>query len=76
MAEITNIEESNVKTFSCFSRRLCHEITRQLGIVPINRFVHSNGKIANVFIMTPQLSEFLKKWKENNPKKEGAKWKN
>lgn len=74
---ITNIEEleekKNIKTYSCGSQRLSHEIRTKLGIIPINIYKHrKNGRIINVFVMTNELSEFLKVWSKNNPKKKGV----
>lgn len=71
---ITNIEEleekKKIKTYSCGSQRLSHSIRTKLGIVPINVYKHNkSGKIINVFVMTNELSEFLKDWSNNNPKK-------
>lgn len=71
MAMIENSKGINCKTFCCFSPRLSHAIQCELGQFPINKFKHKDGKIANVFILTPTLSEFLREWSRNNPK--GAK---
>lgn len=60
--------------YSCGSQRLSHEIRSQLNILPINTYTHRvTGKIINEFILTSELSEFLKKWTENRPKKEMTK---
>lgn len=70
MAIIENIEELACKTYKCFSQRLSHSIQMELGQLPVNKYKHANGKIVNVFIMNPKLSEYLVKWSENKPKKE------
>ena len=71
MARITNHNEIvGLKTFKCFSQRLSHAIQNKLGVCPIDIFKHSNGKIVNVFILTPELSAFLAEWTKNKPEKE------
>lgn len=70
MAMIENVSEITCKKYNCFSQRLSHSIQCELGQFPINKFQHKNGKIVNVFVLTPKLSEFLKKWSENNPRRE------
>lgn len=69
MAQIENFDELKCNTYRCFSQRLSHEIQMQLGILPINRFQHKNGKMVTVFIMTPKLSKFLTEWTANKPKR-------
>ena len=71
MAKITNARHiQGLKTFNCFSQRLSHAIQNKLGICPIDIFTHANGKIVNVYIITPELSEFLTEWTKNKPRKE------
>lgn len=68
--KINNIEETQVAVYSCGSQRLSHEIRTQLGMIPINVYKHKkSGKIINVYVMTNELSQFLRKWSENNPHK-------
>lgn len=69
MAQIENINELKCKLYRCFSQRLSHEIQMQLGVLPVYRFQHKNGKMVTVFIMTPKLSEFLTQWSANKPKR-------
>lgn len=69
MAKIENSKEINCNLYSCFSQRLSHAIQNELGQFPIDKYKHSNGKIANVFIMNPKLSEFLTKWSQSNPRR-------
>ena len=72
MAIITNIEEmAAVKTYKCFSQRLSHCIQTELGILPVNVYKHSNGKLVNVYIMTEELSKFLEDWTKNKSKRRG-----
>lgn len=71
---ITNIKEletkKRIKTYSCGSQRLSHAIRTELGMVPVNVYKHEKtGKIINVFVLTNELSAFLTKWTNNNPKK-------
>lgn len=71
---ITNIEElqdsKSVKTYSCGSQKLSHEIRTQLNMLPINIYKHRRtGKLVNVFVLTEELSKFLTEWTNNNPKK-------
>lgn len=74
MAKITNIRDKpEIKKYFCGSQRLAHEIRTQLNQVPVEIFEHNNGKLINVFIMNPILSNFLKEWSDNNPKKKKAK---
>lgn len=74
MAIITNYKElKGVHFFKCFSQRLSHVIQNKLNVCPISIYTHPNGKIVNVFIMTPELSELLKEWTANKPKKEVQK---
>ena len=69
---VVNVAElTGIKFYKCFSQRLSHNIQCKLGILPIDVYTHKNGKIVNVFVMTPTLSAFLKEWSENNPKKKG-----
>lgn len=72
--KIINIDEisKDIELYHCGSQRLCHAITTQLGQVSINTYTHKNGKIINVFVMTKELSDFLKKWSESNPNKKGV----
>lgn len=64
------IEKENIKTYSCGSQRLSHEIITKLHICPINVYTHkTTGRLINVFIMSKELSEFLTKWTKNNPKR-------
>lgn len=44
----------------------------ELGQMPVNKYKHKNGRVVNIFIVTPKLSEFLTKWSKNKPKKEKA----
>lgn len=69
MAQITNMADLNVKTYSCGSQRLAHNIKTVLNIQPVNVYENKLGKIINVFILTPKLSEFLTAWTQNKPKK-------
>ncbi|MFA7010592.1 MAG: hypothetical protein WC240_05165 [Bacilli bacterium] len=69
MAQITNMADLNVKTYSCGSQRLAHNIKTVLNIQPVNVYENKAGKIINVFILTPKLSEFLTQWTQNKPKK-------
>jgi len=63
------IENKDIKTYSCGSQRLSHEIITKLHICPINVYTHkTTGRLINVFIMSKDLSEFLTKWTKNNPK--------
>ena len=72
MAIITNIEEiATAKTYKCFSQRLSHCIQTELGILPVNVYKHSNGKLVNVYIMTEELSKFLEDWTKNKSKRRG-----
>lgn len=74
MAMITNYKDiKGVQFYKCFSQRMSHVIQNKLNVCPIDIYTHPNGKIVNVFIMTPELSEFLKKWTENKPNKEVQK---
>ena len=77
MAIITNISQiaktKSVKIFKCFSQRLSHEIQNRLGVCPVDVYTHENGKVVNVYIMTPELSALLTEWTANKPKKEGTK---
>lgn len=71
---ITNIEELQnteaIKTYSCGSQKLSHEIRTKLNMLPINIYKHRRtGKLVNVFILTEELSTFLTEWTNNNPKK-------
>lgn len=70
--KITNINEigANIKVYHCGSQRLCHAIQTRLGQISIDTYVHKNGKIINVFVMTDELSHFLTEWSKNNPHKE------
>lgn len=68
MAIIENSNSINCNQYRCFSQRLSHEIQMTLGQMPINKYRHKNGKIVNVFVMNPKLSEFLKQWTANRPK--------
>lgn len=75
--KITNLEqlkqEKKVKTYSCGSQKLSHEIRTKLDMVPIDIYKHrTTGKLINVFIMTDELSDFLKQWTANKPNKEKA----
>jgi len=64
------IEEKKIKTYSCGSQRLSHEITTKLRIVPIKVYKHATtGRLINVFIMSNELSEFLTQWTKNNPRR-------
>lgn len=70
MAIITNISElTTVKTYKCFSQRLSHCIQTELGVLPVNVYKHSNGKLVNVYILTPELSQFLTDWTQNKRRK-------
>lgn len=70
MARITNINElGDIKTYSCGSQRLSHNIKTKLGIYPINVYRNKNHKIINVFVLTTELSNYLKEWSNNNPNK-------
>ena len=70
MAKIENSKELNCKMYRCFSQRLSHGIQMELGQFPIDKYKHSKtGKIVNVFIMNPKLSEYLKQWSEKNPRR-------
>lgn len=69
MAIIENSAEINCKLYRCFSQRLSHNIQMELGQHPINKYRHDNGKIVNVFVMNPELSKYLKKWTESNPRR-------
>lgn len=63
------IENKEIKTYSCGSQRLSHEIITKLHICPINVYTHkTTGKLINVFIMSKELSKFLTNWTKNNPK--------
>lgn len=67
---VTNISDlTGIKLYKCFSQRLSHNIQSKLDIVPINVYTHKNGKIVNVYVITPELSAFLREWSENNPNK-------
>lgn len=71
MARISNLNEiNNLKTYCCGSQRLSHNIKTKLGIMPIDVYKNKNNKIINVFILTPDLSDYLIEWTKNNPKKE------
>lgn len=71
MAIITNARKiEGLKLFKCFSQRLSHSIQNRLGVCPIEIYKHPNGKIVNVFIITPELSAFLTEWTNNKPEKE------
>lgn len=72
MAKIENITEVACCTYRCFSQRLSHAIQMELGQMPVNKYKHKNGRVVNIFIVTPKLSEFLTKWSKNKPKKEKA----
>jgi len=67
MARITNINDLDVNIYSCGSQRLSHNIKTKLGIHPIEIYTNKLGKLINVFIMTPKLSNYLKEWTNNNP---------
>lgn len=74
---ITNIEElkknKDIQIYNCGSQRLSHAIKTKLGMAPITIYKHKNtGKIINVFVMTNELSEFLKEWSKNKPEKKEA----
>lgn len=70
MAIITNINEiKTVQTYKCFSQRLSHCIQTELGVLPVNVYKHSNGKLVNVYIMTPELSDFLTKWTQKSKRR-------
>lgn len=69
MAQITNITNLDVKTYSCGSQRLSHNIKTNLNMQPINVYENKAGKLINVFILTPKLSEFLGEWTKNKPQK-------
>ena len=73
MIKIENSKDIACKTYCCFSQRLSHAIQCELGEFPVNKFIHKNGKVANVFILTPRLSAFLNEWSKNNPRVGGAK---
>lgn len=71
---ITNIEKlektKKIKTYSCGSQRLSHEIRTKLGLVPVKVYKHeTTGKIINVFVMSKELAEFLTEWTQNNPRR-------
>lgn len=71
---ITNVEEliekNKIKTYECGSQRLSHAIRTKLNMVPIDIYTHrTTGKIVNVYVMTDELSRFLRDWTKNNPKK-------
>ena len=71
---ITNLkelkEDNKISLYSCGSQKLSHAIRTQLNMVPIQVYKHrANGKLVNVFIMTEELSLFLTKWTNNNPKR-------
>ena len=64
------MEKEDIKTYSCGSQRLSHEIITKLHICPINVYTHkTTGKLINVFIMSKELSEFLTNWTKNNPRR-------
>lgn len=68
------IKKANPKTiYSCGSERLSHEIRTKLNLLPIRVYQHKNGKIINEFIMCEKLSNFLKEWTNNNPKRKEGK---
>ena len=72
--KITNLEElekdKNIKLYNCGSQKLSHEIRTKLNMVPVNIYKHrTTGKLVNVFVMTNELSEFLKQWTLNKPSK-------
>lgn len=72
--QITNTNElkknNKIELFNCGSQRLSHEINTKLGISPIKVYEHrKSNRIINVFIMTKELSEFLKEWSRNKPTK-------
>lgn len=71
---ISNIDElkaeNKVKTYSCGSQRLSHEIRTKLNIVPIQIYRHrKTKKLVNVFIMSKELSAFLTEWSANKPRR-------
>lgn len=69
MAQI-NFEGENPRLYRCGSQRLSHAIITRLGQVPIKTIKHpKNGKIITSFILTKELSQFLKEWTANNPNK-------
>ena len=70
MAKIENINSIDCKLYRCFSQRLSHEIQMTLGEMPISKYRHKNGRIVNVFVMTPKLSAFLTQWTANKPKED------
>lgn len=68
MARIENYNSIDCNLYRCFSQRLSHEIQMTLGQMPVSKYRHKNGKIVNVFVMNPKLSEFLTQWTANRPK--------
>lgn len=65
---VSELEEKGTKFYSCGSQRLSHNIQTKLGMVPVNVYKHRRtGKLINVFVMTEELSEFLKQWTKNRP---------
>lgn len=73
LTNIEEIEKNGVKFFSCGSKKLSHNIQTKLSMVPVNVYKHrTTGKTINVFIMTDELSQFLKRWSENKPPKKGV----
>lgn len=72
--QINNIDElrdeGKLKTYSCGSQRLSHEIRTQLNVVPIQVYKHrKTKKLVNVFVLTQELSDFLTKWSANKPRR-------
>lgn len=71
---ITNISEiKGVRIYKCYSQRLSHAIQTQLQVLPVNVYWERNGRIVNAYILTDELSLFLKKWSEARTKKGGKK---
>lgn len=79
MTLIENQRQLNLKTYHCGSQRLAHNIQKDLGICPIERYMTKDkifrgklikGKVIDVFILCPQLKEYLEQWTKNKPSKQ------
>lgn len=66
--KITNIEESGMLIYRCFSPPLSKFI-QEHGVLPVKSSIHPNGKHFDIYLLNGVLSELLEEWTANNPKK-------
>ena len=67
---IDNIEDMNVKKYTCGSPNLC-KFLEEHGMVSVYSYklsAEKHNKTMWVFIMTPELSALLTQWSNNKPK--------